>query len=76
MIVDWEDEEMKPQELENRLIDFAVAIMEVTEALPNTKAGSLPERLRDAVARAGARQGLRAWIYREGAKVAEGRKGR
>ncbi len=35
---------------------------------------SLPERVRDAVERAGARQGLRAWIYREGAKVAEGRK--
>lgn len=30
---------MKPQELENRLIDFAVAIMDVSEALPNTKAG-------------------------------------
>ena len=28
---------MKPQELENRLIDFAVSIMGVTEALPNTK---------------------------------------
>jgi hypothetical protein len=37
---------------------------------------SLPERVRDAVERAGARQGLRAWIYRGGAKVAEGRKGR
>lgn len=31
---------MKPQELENRLIEFAVAIMDVTEALPNTKAGT------------------------------------
>ena len=31
---------MRPQELEDRLIDFAVAIMDVTEALPNTKAGS------------------------------------
>ena len=31
---------MKPQELENRLIDFAVAIMDVSEALPNTKAGT------------------------------------
>ena len=31
---------MKPQELENRLIDFAVAIMDLTEALPNTKAGT------------------------------------
>ena len=45
MIVDfgfliWKSKRMKPQELENRLIDFAVAIMDVTEALPNTKAGS------------------------------------
>lgn len=31
---------MKPQELEDRLIDFAVVIMGVTEILPNTKAGS------------------------------------
>ena len=31
---------MAPQELEDRLIDFAVAIIGVTEALPNTKAGS------------------------------------
>jgi len=31
---------MRPQELENRLIDFAVAILGVTEALPNSKAGS------------------------------------
>ena len=31
---------MTPQELEDRLIDFAVVIMGVTEALPNTKAGS------------------------------------
>ena len=30
---------MTPQELEDRLIDFAVAIMDVTEALANTKAG-------------------------------------
>jgi len=29
-----------PQELEDRLIDFAVAILGVTEALPNSKAGS------------------------------------
>ena len=31
---------MAPQELEDRLIDFAVAIIGVTEALPNTKAGN------------------------------------
>jgi four helix bundle protein len=31
---------MKPQMLENRPIDFAVAIVDVTEALPNTEAGS------------------------------------
>ena len=31
---------MIPQELEDRLIDFAVAIIGLTEALPNTKAGS------------------------------------
>ena len=30
---------MTPQELEDRLIDFAVAIIDVTEALPNTRAG-------------------------------------
>ena len=31
---------MAPQELEDRLVDFAVAIIGVTEALPNTRAGS------------------------------------
>ena len=31
---------MKPQDLEDRLIDFAVAIVDVVEALPNSKAGS------------------------------------
>ena len=31
---------MKPQDLEDRLIDFAVAIVDVLEALPNSKAGS------------------------------------
>ena len=31
---------MKPQELENRLIDFAVAVVGVVEALPSTKAGN------------------------------------
>ena len=30
----------KPQELQNRLIDFAVRIINVIEALPNTKAGN------------------------------------
>ncbi len=30
---------MTPQELEDRMIDFAVVIIGVTEALPNTKAG-------------------------------------
>jgi len=29
-----------PQQLEDRLIDFAVAIIDVTELLPNTKAGN------------------------------------
>ncbi len=37
--MDWEDEEMKPQERENRLIDFAVAIMDATEI------GSGPRKL-------------------------------
>ena len=31
---------MKPQELEDRLIDFAVMVIGVVEALPNTKAGN------------------------------------
>jgi len=31
---------MTPQELEDRLIDFAVASMGVAEALPNTRAGN------------------------------------
>ena len=31
---------MAPQELEDRLVDFAVAIIGVNEALPNTRAGS------------------------------------
>jgi four helix bundle protein len=30
----------KPQDLEDRLIDFAVLIINVIEALPNTKAGN------------------------------------
>ena len=29
-----------PQELEDRLIDFAVSMIDVVEALPNTKAGN------------------------------------
>ena len=31
---------MSPQELETRLIDFSVAIVDMVEALPNTKAGN------------------------------------
>lgn len=31
---------MTPKELEDRLIDFAVAVIGVVEVLPNTKAGS------------------------------------
>ncbi|OYV05289.1 MAG: four helix bundle protein [Verrucomicrobiales bacterium VVV1] len=31
---------MKPQELEDRLIDFAVVMIGLVESLPNTKAGS------------------------------------
>lgn len=31
---------MTPQELEDRLIDFAVLVITVVEALPNTKAGN------------------------------------
>jgi len=31
---------MRPQELENRLVDFAVTIIGVVESLPATKAGS------------------------------------
>jgi four helix bundle protein len=31
---------LSPHELEERLIDFAVAIIDMTEALPNTKAGN------------------------------------
>ena len=31
---------MLPQELENRLIDFAVVILGIAEGLPNTKAGN------------------------------------
>ena len=46
MIVDfgfliWEEKKkMLPQELENRLIDFAVVILGIAEGLPNTKAGN------------------------------------
>jgi len=31
---------MKPQDLENRLVDFAVTIIGLVEALPGTKAGN------------------------------------
>ena len=31
---------MTPQQLEDRLIDFAVMVIDVVESLPNTKAGS------------------------------------
>jgi four helix bundle protein len=31
---------LKPQDLENRLIDFAVTIVGIVEALPNSKAGN------------------------------------
>ena len=31
---------MRPQELEDRLIDFAVAVIDVVESLPSTKAGN------------------------------------
>jgi four helix bundle protein len=31
---------MTPQELEDRLIDFAVMVIDVVESLPNTKAGN------------------------------------
>jgi four helix bundle protein len=31
---------MSPQELEDRLIDFAVAVIDVVEALPNSRAGN------------------------------------
>jgi len=31
---------MKPQELEDRLIDFAVMVIGVVEVLPNSKAGN------------------------------------
>ena len=45
MIVDfgfwiWKMKKMTPQELEDRLIDFAVAIVDVVEALPNNRAGN------------------------------------
>jgi four helix bundle protein len=41
LIFDLEDgEDMKAQELEERLIDFAVGIVDVVESLPNTKAGN------------------------------------
>ncbi len=39
-IFDLEEKNMKPQELEDRLIDFAVMVIGVVEALPNSKAGN------------------------------------
>jgi four helix bundle protein len=43
MIVDFgfliDEEFMKAQELEDRLIDFAVMVIDIVEALPNSKAG-------------------------------------
>jgi four helix bundle protein len=36
----WKRRKMKPQELEDRLIDFAVMVIGVVEALPNSKAGN------------------------------------
>jgi four helix bundle protein len=40
LIFDLEEKNMKPQELEDRLIDFAVMVIGVVEALPNSKAGN------------------------------------
>ncbi|MFN9819945.1 MAG: four helix bundle protein [Akkermansiaceae bacterium] len=36
----WKRRKMKPQELEDRLIDFAVMVIGVVEALPSSKAGN------------------------------------
>jgi four helix bundle protein len=36
----WEMKKMTPQQLEDRLIDFAVLVILVVEALPNTRAGN------------------------------------
>ncbi len=40
MIFDLEEINMKPQELEDRLISFAVMVIGVVEVLPNSKAGN------------------------------------
>ena len=40
MIFDLEEINMKPQELEDRLINFAVMVIGVVEVLPNSKAGN------------------------------------
>ena len=39
-MVEVKMDDEQPQDLENRLIDFAVQIINVIEALPNTKAGN------------------------------------
>ena len=39
-IFDLKEKNMKPQELEDRLIDFTVMVIGVVEALPNSKAGN------------------------------------
>jgi four helix bundle protein len=39
MIFDWKDK-MRPQVLDDRPIDFAVAVIDVVESLPGTKAGN------------------------------------
>lgn len=39
-MLNFDLEKMTPQELEDRLIDFAVLVVTVVEALPITKAGS------------------------------------
>jgi four helix bundle protein len=40
LIFDLEEINMKPQELEDRLINFAVMVIGVVEVLPNSKAGN------------------------------------
>jgi len=40
MIFDLEEINMKPQELEDRLINFAVMVIGVVKVLPNSKAGN------------------------------------
>jgi hypothetical protein len=77
----WKEVAQAKQRPEWQLNQWAEAIrwflgwLEICEKAGGDARG-LGERLWDAVERAGARQGLRTRIYREGAKVAEGRKGR